>query len=76
MKNIHAQIDENNWQSGSVEKNYLFFIQTLNVQVLEKLHSDIFKDKQSENYQKPDLLLEFAVLTSGRLNWNKESKIL
>jgi hypothetical protein len=73
MKEIHAQIDANNWQDGTVEKNYKFFSDTLSTLALIKIKNDIFENSKSENYRKPDLLLEFAVLVSWRAAWNKES---
>jgi hypothetical protein len=73
MKEIHAQIDANNWQDGTVEKNYKFFSDTLSTLALIKIKADIFENSESENYRKPDLLLEFAVFVSWRAAWNKES---
>jgi len=73
VKQIHSQIDANNWQSGTVEKNYQSFAEMLNVQLLTKIKTDVYHNKKSGNYQKPDILFEFAVFTSGRAAWNKES---
>ncbi len=73
MKDIHTQIDANNWQDGTVEKNYRFFTETLNSSALRKIRKDIFENSDSENYHNPELLLEFAVLVSGRSSWDEES---
>ena len=76
MRDIHAQIDANNWQDGTVEQNYRYFSDTLNVLALEKIRADIFENEESGNYRNPQLLLDFAVLVSGRPAWNRESRLL
>lgn len=75
MKNIHAEIDANNWQDGTVEENYKYFSDTLNMLALPKIKADIYENEKSENYGKPDLLLEFAVFVSGRPSWDQESRL-
>ena len=75
MRNIHAQIDGNNWQDGTVEKNYAYFIDRLNILVLKKLKKAVFDDHGWKHYHNPEILLHFAVLVSGRMSWDKESAL-
>lgn len=75
MRDIHKQIDNNNWQDGTVEQNYKYFSDTLNILALEKIKADIYYNESSENYRKPDLFLEFAVFASGRPSWDEESRL-
>lgn len=73
MRDIHNQIDANNWQDGTVVKNYGFFIETLNERALFKINNVVSSDTSSPFYGDISLLLEFAVLTSGRVAWDNES---
>lgn len=68
MKNIHSKINENNWQDGSVEKNYAYFTDMMNELIFTKMKAEVLNNQDSEVYLDLNILLEFASLTSWRTN--------
>lgn len=76
MKELHAEVDANNWQDGTVEKNYKYFFDTLNTLALLSIVSQVRDNESSQYYHDTGILLEFATLVSGRADWNRESHIL
>jgi hypothetical protein len=64
MKNIHSKINENNWQDGSVEKNYAYFTDMMNELIFTKMKAEVLNNQDSEVYLDLNILLEFASLTS------------
>jgi hypothetical protein len=64
MKNIHSRINDNNWQDGTVEKNYAYFTDMMNELIFTKLKAEVLNNPNSSVYLDVSLLLDFASLTS------------
>ncbi len=76
MKNIHSEVNANNFQDALVEKNMTYFIERMNAVVLTRFEQEVFEKKQQwweyiegPYYHNPQILFDFAGLVSGRTGW-------
>lgn len=66
MKDIHSQLNSNNWQDGTVEKNYAYFTDMMNELVFTKMKYEVLNNSEWSDYLNINILLQFASLVSGR----------
>lgn len=68
LKDFHRKIDDNNYQSTSVEKSYKYTMETLHYLLLEKLKSENSSDIDFLNYAKI-ITWRWNLISTNDIDW-------